>query len=81
MEGIDTMRIEDARALAPLVTNKKLYDALQKYLEYSCTRLVRELINASELERIYRIQGRIDEVEVLMKLKDLVETELKRNKE
>lgn len=61
----------DIKRLKPLV-NSPLWDELEDYLQYQEENYYKQLINAKDIEVVYRMQGSIKAVQEIATVKDRV---------
>jgi|DEB0MinimDraft_4_1074332.scaffolds.fasta_scaffold315199_1 hypothetical protein len=61
-----------AQKLSPLVNNPELWEALKEFLAYQRNLELQGLVVATSELEVYRRQGKVNSLDNLLKLKDIV---------
>ena len=61
-----------AQKLSPLVNNPELWEALKEFLAYQRNLELQGLVVATSELEVYRLQGKVNSLDNLLKLKDIV---------
>lgn len=68
-----------AQKLSPLVNNPELWEALKEFLGYQRNLELQGLVVATSELEVYRRQGKVNSLDNLLKLKDIVNVARKEN--
>ena len=68
-----------AQKLSPLVNNPEMWEALKEFLAYQRNLELQGLVVATSELEVYRRQGKVNSLDNLLKLKDIVNVARKEN--